>query len=619
MKKFFLPILLILASTNVFGVPFQPTKLTLSAPPLISYSFDGSNLSIPVIVNGSSSNTVFMIYSKGKASSIGAVQNGYLGWHYVNKMDTCVYLTVLGVLPTGSNNVVWDGKGTQGAGIEMVQSTNSLVPAGEYTYYFFGYDSVNARIPAMKSIVAGTHEMSPGYIEYQDKDGNALANPIMYIGQTMWPGWTTGGKGPVTSAYGTGSVIKKWPIGLDPETSGNDLERSLFDHGVRSVKGGNVALDPNDHEMVYLTETDDNWSNFITKYKWVPGGNAVIQTDWADQGSYAWTTGIGLGQSFQTGPLLDGPDLLCTTMWPNYDTAPWAQVLVMNREDGSVVKNIDVTNWQCSVDDQTRGGCINGGSSNIRLPIGKSQGLMFAHTAFACRAITYDPFRDPGDEVAWVNQNGDYVLDRFFLPDETVKWICNKWGHAPWSFTYFPDINEFCAFSAQGMGVATFGLIGPSGTGVGYFASGGETDAAKSLILPLNIGSAYDGMYPDNVSSTATGPGIWWFGYDSITGTITSGIDGVADATPSAFTVAQNTPNPFNPSTTISFTLAKTGKVSIDIFNISGQKVDTLVNTTMNAGNHTATWNASKNSAGVYFYTVKSGDYSRTMKMTLLK
>jgi hypothetical protein len=83
--------------------------------------------------------------------------------------------------------------------------------------------------------------------------------------------------------------------------------------------------------------------------------------------------------------------------------------------------------------------------------------------------------------------------------------------------------------------------------------------------------------------------------------------------------VAQNTPNPFNPSTTINFTLAKTGKVSVDIFNISGQKVDTLVNTTMNAGNHTATWNASKNSAGVYFYTVKSGDYSRTMKMTLLK
>ncbi|MDP2983924.1 MAG: T9SS type A sorting domain-containing protein, partial [Candidatus Latescibacter sp.] len=83
--------------------------------------------------------------------------------------------------------------------------------------------------------------------------------------------------------------------------------------------------------------------------------------------------------------------------------------------------------------------------------------------------------------------------------------------------------------------------------------------------------------------------------------------------------VAQNSPNPFNPATSISFTLAKAGKVTVDIFNAAGQKVDTVVNTTMNAGNHSATWNASRFSAGVYFYTVTSGDFSRTMKMTLLK
>ncbi|MDP2981719.1 MAG: ice-binding family protein [Candidatus Latescibacter sp.] len=88
---------------------------------------------------------------------------------------------------------------------------------------------------------------------------------------------------------------------------------------------------------------------------------------------------------------------------------------------------------------------------------------------------------------------------------------------------------------------------------------------------------------------------------------------------PIEFSLSQNIPNPFNPTTSISFTLAKAGKVTVEVYNMAGQKISTLVNTTMNAGNHSATWNASKFSAGVYFYTVKSENYSKTMKMTLLK
>ncbi|MFA6472370.1 MAG: hypothetical protein WCU00_10055, partial [Candidatus Latescibacterota bacterium] len=573
MKKFLLPILFLFTASIAFSTPFAPQKLTLSAPQTVSYNFTGANLEIPLTVGGWSSNTVFMIYTKGQAANIGSVQNGYLGWHYVNKMDTCVYLTILGLLPTGVNNVVWNGKGTQGAGAAMAQPTNAIVPAGDYTYYFYGYDSVNARVPAMKSVVTGQGETAPGYLEWKDAAGNVLPNPIMYVGINGWAAQD----GPVTTnPEGNGSKVVKWPIGLDPETVITDMEYSLFDHGGMLKKGGNIAIDPTDHSMVYITETDKNWSNFITKYKWTPGGPAVLQTDWADNGSYAWTTGMGTGQCFQAGPLCNGPDLLCTTMWPNYDTTPWAQILILSREDGSLIKNIDVTNWQCSVDDMNRTGCLNGGSSNLQLPVGTDSGLMYANTAYTCRYITFDPYRDAGDEVVWVNQNGDYVGDRFFLPEEEVKWICNKWGHAPWAYTDYPDINGFSSFSCYGMGPQSFGLIGPSGTGVGYFAIAGETELVKQLAYPLNIGSAYDGMYPDNKNSTAAGPGTWYVGYDSITGTITNKAVGVADAAPAAFSVTQNVPNPFNPSTTISFNLAKAGKVTVDVFNISGQKVDTL-------------------------------------------
>ncbi|MBN1291100.1 MAG: T9SS type A sorting domain-containing protein [Candidatus Latescibacteria bacterium] len=93
----------------------------------------------------------------------------------------------------------------------------------------------------------------------------------------------------------------------------------------------------------------------------------------------------------------------------------------------------------------------------------------------------------------------------------------------------------------------------------------------------------------------------------------------VEDNNPMEFVLAQNSPNPFNPATTISFTIPEAGIVTIDIFNIAGQKVDTIGNEFMNAGSYSVTWDASDFSAGVYFSIVKSGNHSKTMKMTLLK
>jgi flagellar hook assembly protein FlgD len=58
---------------------------------------------------------------------------------------------------------------------------------------------------------------------------------------------------------------------------------------------------------------------------------------------------------------------------------------------------------------------------------------------------------------------------------------------------------------------------------------------------------------------------------------------------------------------------------TVEVYNAAGQKVDTLLNANLSSGSHSVTWDAAKHSAGVYFYTVRSGDFSRTMKMTLLK
>lgn len=98
----------------------------------------------------------------------------------------------------------------------------------------------------------------------------------------------------------------------------------------------------------------------------------------------------------------------------------------------------------------------------------------------------------------------------------------------------------------------------------------------------------------------------------------------VSDRDPSAslpadYALAQNFPNPFNPATAISFTLPASVKVKLEIFNAIGQKVATLVNSTLPAGRHTATWNAAHMPSSIYFYKLEAGSFSQTRKMVLAK
>ena len=86
----------------------------------------------------------------------------------------------------------------------------------------------------------------------------------------------------------------------------------------------------------------------------------------------------------------------------------------------------------------------------------------------------------------------------------------------------------------------------------------------------------------------------------------------------------QNYPNPFNPTTQISFEMPERSIVRLEVYNILGQKVRTLVSNELNAGLHTCEWNGLNDagqrlSAGVYVYQLKAGDFTQTKKMLLLK
>lgn len=98
-----------------------------------------------------------------------------------------------------------------------------------------------------------------------------------------------------------------------------------------------------------------------------------------------------------------------------------------------------------------------------------------------------------------------------------------------------------------------------------------------------------------------------------------TGINPVPGELPMVYNLSQNYPNPFNPSTNIKFALPLAGDVLITVYDLNGKLVSTLVNEHKAAGNYSVDFNAARLSSGVYFYKIKSGEFSDTKKMVLIK
>jgi len=88
---------------------------------------------------------------------------------------------------------------------------------------------------------------------------------------------------------------------------------------------------------------------------------------------------------------------------------------------------------------------------------------------------------------------------------------------------------------------------------------------------------------------------------------------------PNAFALEQNFPNPFNPTTSIRYTIGKADNVSLTVYNMLGQEVATVVNQFQTAGTHTVNFDASNLASGMYLYKIQSGSFSEVKKMMLLK
>ena len=99
----------------------------------------------------------------------------------------------------------------------------------------------------------------------------------------------------------------------------------------------------------------------------------------------------------------------------------------------------------------------------------------------------------------------------------------------------------------------------------------------------------------------------------------TTSVEEMSIKLPMAFKLGQNTPNPFNPSTTIRFDLPESSEISLKVYTLLGEEVETLISQNLSAGEHQVDWNAGNLPGGIYLVRLQAGGFVQTRKMILTK
>jgi hypothetical protein len=233
-----------------------------------------------------------------------------------------------------------------------------------------------------------------------------------------------------------------------------------------------------------------------------------------------------------------------------------------------------------------------------------------------------------------------------------IKTLMNSSGNLSWEITTIRCVREIdngyiMSYGDWGLGDPIGGLIKTNTMGDTIWTKG-TGDAYYSIVQTYN-GEFLAGGY--------TGEGLFIFGhiglYDSLGTNIwtygpTIGVNSVIQSHDSSYlctgglalekfgwqlsnlansknntindySLSQNFPNPFNPSTTIEFDIQKTSEVSLKVFNILGEEVTTLVSDRLPAGSYSYEWDASSLASGIYLYRLQAEGFIQTRKMILMK
>lgn len=179
----------------------------------------------------------------------------------------------------------------------------------------------------------------------------------------------------------------------------------------------------------------------------------------------------------------------------------------------------------------------------------------------------------------------------------------------------------FTAVTAPGTGT----ISGIDGDGANDFWYVRGTGVYRSTDAGATWNSVYTGTGTQNDIKLAADPNGCLAGWICATGNVAKmsgqpvGIGNNNNEVPEKYLLQQNYPNPFNPTTSINFSVPTAGFTELKVYDVMGKEVAILYSGFTPAGNHTVKFEASSLSSGVYFYTIKSGSFTDTKKMALIK
>ncbi len=257
------------------------------------------------------------------------------------------------------------------------------------------------------------------------------------------------------------------------------------------------------------------------------------------------------------------------------------------------------------------------------------------------------PASMPWGEVKFLNENTGWILsdmDLYKTTNAGSTWnsILHNSGSVIGYFQDFHFINAQTGWVTIPSGIAkttnggdswsfkTIQMASPMAVqflneNVGWCA--GYTNNTGYIIATINGGANWvtqkvesNNVYWD-ISFANMNMG-WACGNAIVSSTTTGGLVSiipVSTKTPDAFSLKQNFPNPFNPATKINFDIKNSTFTSLKVFDMNGREVKTLVNENLTAGSYEINFNASELNSGVYFYTLKTNEYTETKKMMLVK
>ena len=637
-------VLIVLVSFASFSpaADFSPTVMTITCPEALEYFFDGDPLTIPFTIEGVGGAVWLVINTRWQAENIRDVRNGHLGWHYVNRIDTTVYVSPRYERDKGSAEIVWDGKDQNGNPVER----------GNYDYYLWAYDdNTDRKLATSQVTIANGWDAHYNRIYELGEDGMPLAQPLIMGGVN----WIFVDDSRPHLHHG---VHYKWELGGDP----NDLNNlqttrcAMYDHGLINTFSepdwcgyGGPVFHPGDYNTFYhasvINTTDDDgfYQRYFTLLKWefIDDGDAVFDQEWLGWEEATWRQH---GSQRALSPCYTDRNYIYIPTPVGMSMEDDAGTLRCVSFDGDVVFEKVMHDWY--MPNETRS--IQVGQASDGTPIvlaadpnidynkmysrGDNRWLLLAKNC--CLFYLLDTSRlieDPADEsdmVVFENRNGDYFLDVGYEPTSDPAWFCVSpgYGYSMVRESACIDANRFNIVYVSYLGLTSFAVSTQDGTRVDYMSFADESvtdDISKGGGQLIDSGSNYDGLYMNKRAASQTdywfdNPTTYFVAFDSAHGTI-DWFNEVEEKTPAVFRVEQNVPNPFNPATTIAFTLHEASRVQVAVYNVAGQKVATLADNFMTAGQHAVTWDASDFSAGVYFCLVKAGGHEKTVKMTIVK